>query len=725
MRVRFTLTATAAGLVALVGIAPACGPDPEPVAFWPEPSSAYDPARVDGILVPYEGVRSLLARWRRLQGLPIPPPLAAALGSAGPTALGETPGLQSWHLARAGFGFSPAPDIDPTQSVSEEERWQRFVNCGDDAFAAATTTLTDRMRRYGGRAAVEVHRWVEAQDLVFDACGKPAPLPRDADPSWPPLARADRAYQVAAARFYNRNYEGAAAAFERIAADPASPWRDLAPYLVARSWIRRSTLGNCPAEECLARAATMLERLAAEPSPASVRGPAQRLLGYVYARLRPERRRRELAEQLTAAKAPSADELDIAHVVDDYVSIRRRAPAEGVEPLTAWIALLRPPHELYDEESARRAVRAAAPQALAAWRTQRTLPWLVAALALGPPESGANGELLAAAAEVPSSSPAAVTVLFHRARWLVESGDAGAARPLLDALLARKDLDAGDRNRTRDLRAAAARDAADLAAHAVLVPTPGAHAHRFYTGDERSAIHDGWLGPSARGLVDETLPLERWIVLVRDAKLPAQVRGSLALTGWVRAASLDRAPTAEPLARAAAALDSSVADALNAWANEHTPEARRFAAAWLLLHRPELGPWVRDTPDRRAGAGEIDDLRDNWWCKGGTPSGYMAPLLPTPPSPWAPEDRETARREQQARAELPSAPAWMGDAVLDWARAHRDDPRVPEALHFVVRATRYGCPDTGYARVSRAAFDLLHRRYPRSEWAEQTPYWYD
>jgi hypothetical protein len=41
-----------------------------------------------------------------------------------------------------------------------------------------------------------------------------------------------------------------------------------------------------------------------------------------------------------------------------------------------------------------------------------------------------------------------------------------------------------------------------------------------------------------------------------------------------------------------------------------------------------------------------------------------------------------------------------------------------------VRATRYGCTDKDTPRFSKAAFDLLHRRYPKSPWAEKTKYWY-
>jgi hypothetical protein len=67
---------------------------------------------------------------------------------------------------------------------------------------------------------------------------------------------------------------------------------------------------------------------------------------------------------------------------------------------------------------------------------------------------------------------------------------------------------------------------------------------------------------------------------------------------------------------------------------------------------------------------------------------------------------------------------YFAPAVLDWAKAHPDDPRVPEALHFFVRATRFGCVDKSIGPYSRRAFDLLHKKYPQSEWAKQTPYWF-
>jgi hypothetical protein len=59
--------------------------------------------------------------------------------------------------------------------------------------------------------------------------------------------------------------------------------------------------------------------------------------------------------------------------------------------------------------------------------------------------------------------------------------------------------------------------------------------------------------------------------------------------------------------------------------------------------------------------------------------------------------------------------------VLTWAKKYPHDPRIPEALHRVVRSARYGCTS---GKLSRQAFQLLHKRYPNSEWTKKTRYWY-
>jgi hypothetical protein len=83
-----------------------------------------------------------------------------------------------------------------------------------------------------------------------------------------------------------------------------------------------------------------------------------------------------------------------------------------------------------------------------------------------------------------------------------------------------------------------------------------------------------------------------------------------------------------------------------------------------------------------------------------------------------------AQRELERLASLGAAPNYFSQQVIAWTQRAGSDPRVPKALHLAVKATRYGCTDADTAALSKAAFDLLHQRYPKSPWAQKTKYWY-
>ena len=82
-------------------------------------------------------------------------------------------------------------------------------------------------------------------------------------------------------------------------------------------------------------------------------------------------------------------------------------------------------------------------------------------------------------------------------------------------------------------------------------------------------------------------------------------------------------------------------------------------------------------------------------------------------------------RQIAAVQALGSAPNYLCKVAIDWANANPNDPRSPEALHLAVRSTRYGCTDKETGKWSKAAFDLLHQRYPNTKWANATKYWFN
>lgn len=80
--------------------------------------------------------------------------------------------------------------------------------------------------------------------------------------------------------------------------------------------------------------------------------------------------------------------------------------------------------------------------------------------------------------------------------------------------------------------------------------------------------------------------------------------------------------------------------------------------------------------------------------------------------------------EQERLAAIDCAPKVMAERAIAWAgrRAGGQD----EALALAVRATRYGCQrQGGHGAYSRAAFELLHKRYPQSAAAKRTRHWFD
>jgi hypothetical protein len=85
---------------------------------------------------------------------------------------------------------------------------------------------------------------------------------------------------------------------------------------------------------------------------------------------------------------------------------------------------------------------------------------------------------------------------------------------------------------------------------------------------------------------------------------------------------------------------------------------------------------------------------------------------------------ESSGEWNQMKAAAPAGGGYLAAQTLAWASSHPDDPRVPEALHLVVQAGRRACRGDGPVEYGRTAFELLHRRYPKSAWTEKTKYWY-
>jgi hypothetical protein len=656
-----------------------------------------------------------------------------------------------------------------------------YPNCLEPAFETATATLSQRVRQFGADSPA-VKDWAVAQDAVFTNCSggpkRAANYPAPADPSLPEIIRADRSYQIAAAHFYAGDFDGAGRFFQEIAADPKSPWRAISSLLVARSLIRKATLNDGAEgvdEYVLADAEKVLEKILADPSLSEIHPAATRLQGFVLFRLDPKGRLRTLGEKLAKPKdaALTQDLYDYEHLLSNgadagapnpsgngRAATKNPVPATPQkDPMTDWIDSIRT-QDLRTHD-----------YALAQWKQSGSLAWLVAALINAPAGGTQTRDLIAAARNVPSQSPAYITTTFHRLRLEAMSGQRDEARNELDDFLKTSGphLGRSDFNSFAALRLTLSQNLTELFRFAARLPAVTLP----FGGEDDDNIGPVLDDAEARKLEKENaeprfdldgawmltrgLPTSLLLHAAQSSELPDSLRDEVAEATWVRAAMLDDQTSASQLAPVVGAIkgkstatDQDLTKIMNEYIATEGGASRRFQGILTILRMPGFRPFVEFGVGRRPPVGTIDSYRDNWWVhlddkKETDPNkqdyfsamnspvgdqdkpGTLGIFYPNgqfiPPAFLTEAERTEAEREWSQLAATGVGTLWLARQAIAWAKAHPDDPRVPEALHLSVRATRYGLASDG--KLSKEAFDLLHKRYPNSEWTKKTPYWFD
>jgi hypothetical protein len=657
--------------------------------------------------------------------------------------------VKAWREARAQVVTgTPAPAINVLKALESRNGqvyFQLYVNCPADAFLTAARTLAARVTAFGAQSP-EVQEWVRAQDLVFGNCAGPPQIPDPAPSHAPALLRADRSYQIAASHFYAGNFVVATQMFREIAQDQASPWRALASYLVARTLLRQGSLVPQHDEvdaALLTQAEQQLQAVLGDQALQALHQAAQRLLAVVRFRLAPEARLHELAQRLQTVHSGETlkqDLWDYTLLLDRLVGERDGAGAGQArgDEMTDWILT-------FQEKSP-----AALEHALERWRATSGPAWLVAALTKASGGHAKVPELLAAAEKIPMEAPAFAAVEFHRLRLAVETGNRDEARQRLDGLLARDGtmFPPSARNLLLALRMKLARNLEEFLTYAPRLPVAitynfdGRELPAEIEANERLKLiaRDRPLFDSdAARIMNRRLPLGTLREAVHRDILPGHLRRELAMATLVRSLLLGEEDTTRDLVPVVKSLAPELGPYLDEYRAATNKESRALAGLFMILRFPGLKPYVQENVGRLIPLDQIDNYRDNWWCavRGNVPSQpreadrLSAPLEVLYPD-GQPESFEfirpgqllAAQQELQRLASLGTAPNYLSQQVTAWGQRPNSDSRLPEALHLAVKATRFGCTDADTGKFSKAAFELLHQRYPKSPWAQKTPYWY-
>ena len=362
-------------------------------------------------------------------------------------------------------------------------------------------------------------------------------------------------------------------------------------------------------------------------------------------------------------------------------------------------------------------------------------------------------------------------------------------RARLDALIARPDLRVADRNLFRAQRLQLARDLPELVTLALREricgappanPTPQVYCLRDnwpLFSAQYGGVFDGegqagtrGLGEDARAVIDR-MPLAQRLRLAEDKGLPDLIRRDIALTNFARAVALQAPPAIDRSARLLVGLLPVMADDFLRVAATPPGPDKRFAEFFVLAKLPGLrmdlvtytrpektvadfqGTWMdwvirpaaAPQPEaappplalyQQAGTGEIDapDATTDLVCLGlcsAAPSPLRLPGFVAAADGVAKAERAVftqapdayyASGQTNPAQALPPGAVAVWDEMLDYVTAHRDDPRAAEALYWLVHVGHFG---GSHNHSGRRAFRLLKARYPQSDWAVRTRYYFD
>ena len=684
---------------------------------------------------------------------------------------------------RSGQDMLPNKESGEWNHIESISGYDSHVNCLDPALESAANTLQSRIHQFG-LASTAVKSWVDAQDAVFTLCNGLAPrvFPSPPDPTLPAIINADRAYQIAAAHFYARDYEVARQLFGQISRDESSSWRATGALMAARSLIRKTTIYS-PNRESerfdLQEARSLLVEIVKDKSMAEAHHSAKDLISFIDARISPAEYVHSLAQTLAAPK-----NANLQHDLDDYtilldkwlgsfddppwdnvhqIAARYTGSSETLlpsairsDPLTDWVLTF----QSLDSGALSHAIQR--------WRQTGSVAWLVTAMTklnAGAPEAA---ELLSAAKKVGPESPAYPTVIFSLLRIETLSGGRDSARRELDTLLETqsKKMPRSSLNLFLRVRMSLAQNVEELLRFAPRIPasigtdkdqtelpntTPFFHDEKGKEDAEQEPAHE--FDVDGAWTLTRALPTSILVHAVESKSLPPKLRSAVADFTWVRTIVLDDETGATRLAPIVAELESKLAPEMKDYLAATDSASRKFRAIVTILRTPGLRPYISQGVGRDVELTSMERYGNNWWCSlndavDGKSSNsdlsldisgpgdyfpdkpdvflnlYGINKFPTPRFLSAEESR-TAEKEWMNLSKSESGSTWLAHQAFDWAVAHPDDPLTPESLHLVVRVLRYSCgEDKIDSKLSHEAFNLLHRKYPNSEWTKKTPYWF-
>ena|GEM_PF-1150681 len=661
--------------------------------------------------------------------------------------------------------------------------------------------LEKRYDQNNGNTSPAIKEWLSSQDIVFaiDLKQKPSALPvltASSSTNKDAYLKALRQYQEASFALYADDFATAQRKFEELAANPQCPDKALAQYLAARALANSAMPPNDSA--LINKAMTYVRQQISGNSQSPYKPDLLDLYDMLqYEMSESDTNLDKMAEaaldthssRFGSAVANLTTSIDRNLTPDDYQNKEQVEKCKNLRnkmrersDLLDWLSTFQQSDTTYSYSSeeeqkiidAQRRVDAR--HCLDKWRATKSLPWLVAALTYNSANDKDKQDLRQAALQVSPQSPAYLSVRFCLVDALLKANRNDEARTELTRILQRKDLSPSNRNLFLTQKLSTSKNFSDYMKNAVqcmLIDAPYTNTtqmpENWYKFENQDAYVKG-KSTIANDLVAEdmniNLPQSKWVALAKDPSLPQPLRSKFIRVAWLRSKLLEQ--NNPELDKLMAGNFPQLAGAIETYKSTGEERAKRFALACIVLNNYGMSPYIGGGIERHGELlNELDYYHTNFWMpyepneKAGTTKSeppscdrlgegnaflgapqiidclvrYSKPVLNNILS--SAEQREAASERKILNKNHPSR--FFGEAVLDWARTHPTDARLPHMLYVVVKLPRWAGDELPYdnnenrffkkelpvsSKYSRMAYLLLHEKYPHNKWTTAAPCWY-
>ncbi len=623
--------------------------------------------------------------------------------------------------------------------------YANYANCMQASIETATATLKDRLKSYGVNE--DTKNWLAGQDKVFSNCGEKGQTPDAVSDSAPSWLKKDRAYQIAASKFYTDDFSGSRTDFEAIAGDSESTWNKTAKYLIARTYIREASFINADdyadtdekkkkneelkkqKSDLFAKAENELKAVLKDKTMAKFHESAEGLIGVVKYRNRPFERIQELAETLLSKDENLNLESDLTDFIwlldkSDSATPEEKAKFAG-NNFVDWLFNYQS-GDAFSEESVKEN-KQLLNHAFDEWKKSKNVAWFVSAIIKADKSTPFLNDLLTEADNVKPNSVGFATVRFHQVRLLLESGKRAEAKKKLDEVKL-ADYTKSTQNMFTSQKMILAENLAEFVKFAQRTP-----ANFVETANEQQVVEKEYpeaaalknkqmLDADALKFINTKVPLASMQELALNKTLEDSITQSLTKAVWTRAVILNNDRIENEMSPLLTTLGKQYQPFVGNYQNAATGADKEAARLMLILRLPAMSPYIEPEPFGNEDPTAV--YTGSWWSLQKTQVVDDEGFAVVSPDFLGEQKTQTAENETDRMAKSGESATYLARRVITFATQNPQNAQTPELLHFAVRATRYASQDSQTLKLSKQAFDILRKNYPTNAWTKKTPYYY-